>query len=589
MTLKTVFSAVLNMSLTGSFTILAVMAVRLILKKAPKIFSYALWLVVLFRLLCPVSLVSEFSLIPEPAAPETSAPVSQLQYWAEPEEDFLPSVPEPNSESPNQDFFTEAPSSASPSLGAVELLSRIWLLVMTGHSAWNFWCLHRKLSEAVRFRGNIYLADRIPTPFVLGLIIPKIYLPSYLNKEEQKYIIAHEREHIRRCDQVFKFLAYLALSIHWFNPLVWAAFLLSSRDMEMSCDEAVIRKLGPEIRADYSASLLRLATGHRIIAGAPLAFGEGDTKGRVKNMANWKKPKKAVLILSLVLSLLILVACGMNPKAEPTETAVPETTEAATEGTEPHLIAVPQENPISAPLELDTRLISFTQTGAAVEIQPPEPGDYKAHFKLYGVDGNLSCGLPGMGGAYPEFSGSTEGGPLRMDLDWRDCWGILSPGQYMLSCSFRQGDTSYWAAQLPFTIQQAAIPVPREQEAARTCLRELSSQLSRDPQHYRVRSPEGFTVELWQDRDQYKLTTAFDPDYDSSRYPQDYFISQNFLSCMGYSYAGIHEDPEDMTSPVIGWELYGPEVPMPSSAARREVINTVFQERSNSRHPAMDF
>ena len=581
MTLKALFSAVLNMSFTGSLVILAVLAVRLLLRKAPKVFSYALWLVVLFRLLCPVSLVSEFSLIPDRMAPTPvgEAPVSQLQYWVEPETDSVPTFQAPDTKWEGPDPVE--PNPVSPPPGAVEILSWVWLaglLVMTAHSLWSFGRLRKKLSEALRFRGNIYLADNIPTPFVMGLLRPRIYLPSYLNKEEQKYIIAHERQHIRRRDQIFKFLAYLALSLHWFNPLVWAAFLLSSKDMEMSCDEAVIRKLGPEIRADYSASLLRLATGHRIIAGAPLAFGEGDTKGRVKNMANWKKPRKLTIITALALCLVLLAACGLNPKTAPTEETaqVPETTEIPTEGTEPHMIDSPQAQPQPRVPELKAELLGVTQTGASLKLYPEKAGSDEFYFRLYGVNGNLNYTLPPVGGEYPVSSHTTDGSPISVDVDWKDYWGVLSPGQYILSCHLRQGNVYTSETQLPFPIDHAAIPVPKEQEAARTCLRELSSQLTRNPQHYRIRSPEGYTVELWQDRNQYKLTTAFDPDYDSSRYPQDFYTSQNFVSCLGFSYIGIHRDSENMASPVIGWQLYGPEVPMPSNAVCQDVINTAF-------------
>ena len=148
----------------------------------------------------------------------------------------------------------------------------------------------------------------------MGILSPKIYLPSDVPKNERKYIIAHERHHISRFDHIIKLLAYSALCIHWFNPLVWAAFILAGKDMEMSCDEAVIRKMGSQIRADYSASLLRLATHKKIIAGMPLAFGEGDTKGRVMNMAKWKKPRLWVSLICLLLCTTILVACAVNPQ-----------------------------------------------------------------------------------------------------------------------------------------------------------------------------------------------------------------------------------------------------------------------------------
>ena len=161
---------------------------------------------------------------------------------------------------------------------------------------------------------GLYWADQIDTPFVLGVFRPRIYLPSNIPAQELPYILAHERHHIRRCDHIWKLLAYCALCIHWFDPLVWVAFVLAGKDMEMSCDEAVIRQLGPQIRGDYSASLLRLATGKKRIAVTPLAFGQGDTKGRVLNMAKWKKPKVWVSLLCFLVCAAVLAACAVNPK-----------------------------------------------------------------------------------------------------------------------------------------------------------------------------------------------------------------------------------------------------------------------------------
>ena len=144
---------------------------------------------------------------------------------------------------------------------------------------------------------------------------PRIYIPSCVPLRERVFILAHEKHHIRRGDHVIKLLAWLALCIHWLNPFAWIAFILAGKDMEMSCDEAVLRKLGSGIRADYSRSLLRLGTGQRIISFAPLAFGEGDTKGRILNMAKWKKPKLWISLVCVVISLAVLAACAVNPGA----------------------------------------------------------------------------------------------------------------------------------------------------------------------------------------------------------------------------------------------------------------------------------
>ena len=186
------------------------------------------------------------------------------------------------------------------------------------YSVIQYFRLRQKLVGAIPYNGNVYCADYIDTPFVMGIFSPKIYLPFDIPVNERKYIIAHEQHHIARFDHILKLLAYVTLCIHWFNPLSWVAFLLAGRDMEMSCDEAVIRKLGSQIRADYSASLLRLATHKKIIAGMPLAFGEGDTKGRIMNMARWKQPRLWVSMACLLLCAAILVACAVNPETAPT-------------------------------------------------------------------------------------------------------------------------------------------------------------------------------------------------------------------------------------------------------------------------------
>lgn len=322
-----VFVQVLNMSLTASVVILCVMAVRLLLKRAPKIFSYALWAVVLFRLLCPVSLSSPVSLLEifRPQVTETAGVASNVSYF--------PAVPASQqsghtlAKAPGQG--ASQPSQAEPENGdrpvsVLTIAGFVWLAgaaAMVAYSMAKYLRLRWKLVGAVHYREDIYLADHMKSPFVLGILRPRVYLPSSTAVEERRYIIAHERHHIRRGDHIVKLLAYGALCVHWFNPLVWAAFLLAGKDMEMSCDEAVIRKLGGHIRADYSASLLRLSTGFSSISGTPLAFGEGDTKGRVLNMAKWKKPKLWVCIICAVVCIAVLVACAVNPKksTEPEE------------------------------------------------------------------------------------------------------------------------------------------------------------------------------------------------------------------------------------------------------------------------------
>ena len=305
------FSVVLNMSVTGSLVILPVLLVRLLLKRFPKIFSYALWSVVLFRLLCPLSFSAPVSFL-NMVKPEIRVATPGTTVIS-----FLPGDVPAFSEALADREVPVRPSRENKPVDWASLFPALWLsgVVVLGLSGLGQYLrLRKKLVGAVPLEQGIYWADYIDTPFVLGVFRPRIYLPSHIPAQELPYILAHERHHIRRCDHIWKLLAYCALCIHWFDPLVWVAFVLAGKDMEMSCDEAVIRQLGPQIRGDYSASLLRLATGKKRIAVTPLAFGQGDTKGRVLNMVKWKKPKVWVSLLCFLVCAAVLVACAVNPK-----------------------------------------------------------------------------------------------------------------------------------------------------------------------------------------------------------------------------------------------------------------------------------
>ncbi len=319
--MKILFTHILNMSFTASVVILLVLAMRFLLRREPKIYSYALWAVVLFRLLClvaPTGVLSALYFANEKSDNYTR--VEQTAYGTQTFEterystmNYIPAQIMIAEQEP-EDVAEVEKSFDWKAMGAC-----VWLIGAVGMGCSgmvSFWKLKRQLSEAIHWKKEVYLTDQIETPFVLGLWKPKIYLPIALDDWERVYILAHERHHIRRGDPIFKLLAYIALCLHWFNPLVWLAFHLAEKDMEMSCDEAVIRRLGPEIRADYAQSLLRLSTGHRKFTGMPLAFGEGDTKGRVKNMARWKKPSVWMTVICLVVCCYIGAICALNPKQD---------------------------------------------------------------------------------------------------------------------------------------------------------------------------------------------------------------------------------------------------------------------------------
>lgn len=296
------FLTVLNMSMTGAYVIAVICLARLPLKKAPKIISYCLWAVAGFRLMIPLSIESVFSLIPFKAQtiPQDIAMQSipridsGIHFVDNAVSSILPAATPTASVNPLQIWIT---------IGAF-----VWLIgatIMVIYSVVSCVILKRRMSKASHIEANIYEAKIIKSPFVLGVIRPKIYLPIGLYEQERSYILLHEQTHIRRHDHVIKFVAYFILCLHWFNPLAWVAFLLMNVDLELSCDERVLKVIGDEIKKDYSLSLLSLATERHFIGGSPLAFGESGVKGRIINVLNFKKPSRGIIIAAVALVVVL--------------------------------------------------------------------------------------------------------------------------------------------------------------------------------------------------------------------------------------------------------------------------------------------
>ncbi|WP_343208584.1 M56 family metallopeptidase [Anaerolentibacter hominis] len=319
-----VFLKVFNMSLSAVWVILLVLAARLALRKAPKLFSCLLWAVVLFRLLCPVTIGSVVSLVPMNPDP---IPVNLTSLDNPRIDSGIPAV--------NQTVNEVLKSVERPD--GTEGGNRIETWVLAGTAIWLtgagiLLCyylvatirLKRRLIGAVNTKSNIYLADHLASPFVMGIIRPRIYLPSNLPEGEQEYIVLHELTHIRRQDNLVKLIGFLALCIHWFNPLVWAAYLCLSKDIEIACDESVMRRMGQEIKKEYAAALLQISAG-KSMAGFHPAFGEGDVKKRIKNIVNYKNPRIQTAVASAVLVLVLCVGLGCSRKAEVPDTAGTDT------------------------------------------------------------------------------------------------------------------------------------------------------------------------------------------------------------------------------------------------------------------------
>lgn len=305
---------VLNMSITAGIAALAVMLVRIPLKKAPKLFSYSLWAVVFLRLICPFSFESAVSLMPvnresiPPAIVTEGNP--QINSGLTAIDDTVNrmighAIPETG----NFSDALVAGGVISPMQAALTAAAYIWLFGTAAiliYTAAAFLRLKSRIYDATLVYGNVFETDKISTAFVLGLIRPRIYLPTGLQPEQTDCVLAHERVHIRRHDNLFQFLAFLALAIHWFNPLVWISYRLMSEDMEMSCDEAVLRTADSDIRRCYSTSLVSLYARKPGLL-SPLAFGGGSIrymKERLKNVLNFKKPSRmAAAVYTLTAAL----------------------------------------------------------------------------------------------------------------------------------------------------------------------------------------------------------------------------------------------------------------------------------------------
>lgn len=310
-----VFQKLLNMSIAAGWLILAVVVLRFVLKKAPKRFVLLLWAVVGLRLALPWSIESALSLIPSAA----TLPEGIMMERTPSLDTGIPALNNAINPGFAAAFAPEPAASANPLQVLLPIASLIWL---AGAAAMLIWALaswlrlRLRMRTAVRLEGNVYESEMAGGPFVLGLFRPRIYLPFGLGEAERGHVLAHEREHIRRGDQVVKLLGFLLLCLHWFNPLVWLAYALLCRDIELACDERVVRNMGSGERADYSQTLLELSRPKRFVSVCPLAFGEASVKGRVKSVLSYKKPAFWLVVLAIVVCIGAAVCFLTDPKAK---------------------------------------------------------------------------------------------------------------------------------------------------------------------------------------------------------------------------------------------------------------------------------
>ena len=310
-----VFLKLVNLSISASWLILAVLVLRVVLKKAPKWVMPLLWGVVALRLVCLFSIESALSLIPS-AETIPSEIVTETREPVLYEQATLDIVTNPTLPS-----AAEVPVGVSRQQAQVDfnIYSVLWLVGMAAllvHALVSAGKLKRKLATAILLRDNIYESEFVDSPFVFGVVKPNIYLPMHMDEGTAAYVIAHEHAHLARRDHWWKVLGYLVLALHWFNPLVWVAYILFCRDIELACDEKVVKGLDGAARADYSQALLSCAAPKRAVAACPLAFGEGNIKTRVKSALHYKKPAFWVAAAAVLAVVIVAVCFLTNPKSE---------------------------------------------------------------------------------------------------------------------------------------------------------------------------------------------------------------------------------------------------------------------------------
>ena len=310
-----IFLKIINMSISASYIVLAVLLLRLLLKKAPKWITVVLWGIVAVRLVCPFSIESVLSLIP-------SSEVVSPNIMTDKTPTINTGIPIINStlNPVISDSFTPNPGdSANPLQVLIPILTAIWIVGMVAlliYTVISYARVRRKIGTAVLYKDNIYQSENVVSPFVLGIIKPKIYLPFNMNEKDMEHVVAHEMSHIRRKDHLWKPLGFLLLTLHWFNPLMWLGYVLLCRDIELACDEKVIKELDHDARADYSQALLTCSVNRRMIAACPLAFGEVGVKDRVKSVLNYKKPAFWIIIAAIVACVAVAVCFLTNPPAK---------------------------------------------------------------------------------------------------------------------------------------------------------------------------------------------------------------------------------------------------------------------------------
>lgn len=305
------FSNILNSSIAASWLIIVVVILRFLLKKAPKWTCVALWGIVALRLLLPFSIESAFSLIP--SAQTVPREILRYEGMQRNESAYLEVVTNPMYSGGISIELNQTVDRVQVHMIYMTLNWLVGVFVLLVYTVICCWRLRRKVDTAVRYKENIFQSENVSSPFVFGIIRPRIYLPYKLDVQSMNYVIAHEQAHIQRKDHWWKVLGFFLLTIHWFNLLIWLAYVLLCRDIELACDEKVIKRLGNEQKANYAQALVVCSTGQHMVSPCPLAFGEIGVKERVKSIMSYRKPTIWIVMLSIIGCAIVAICFLSNP------------------------------------------------------------------------------------------------------------------------------------------------------------------------------------------------------------------------------------------------------------------------------------
>lgn len=438
--MESLFLKLLNMSLTASYLIVAVIILRLILKSSPKWVRLLLWGLVGIRLICPISPKSILSIIPsaEPIPQNiTTSPSPEINTGI----DILNNTVNPII---SQSLAPEAGASVNPTQIIVFISSLIWLVGIATiilYSIISYVRLRRKVKVSLPLEDNIYLCDNIDTPFILGILKAKIFIPSSADREQMPYVISHERAHLKHLDHILKPFGFVLLTVYWFNPLVWIAYSLFCRDIEFACDERVIKSMEVKDKKEYSNALLSLSVSRKILIAHPLAFGEVGVKSRIKSVLNYKKPTFWVVITAVILAIAVGIFFLTDPKVSDGEPYIPTKSSTNCEGVTVSIsgIDTSSESPY---IEIQWE----NETGKDIA--------YGEQFSLYRIENNRKINCDTLNERYWNSLLNLLQGEYDTHIYSISGFDISKEGKYLLEFNFTIGNEEYdkYTASVEFNI-----------------------------------------------------------------------------------------------------------------------------------------